>query len=219
MRYEIRDLSKKYRSGRIENEAVENVSFTAEQGQFIKITGRTGSGKSTLLELMTGFLRPSSGHIYLDGEDISEMDDIRISRIRNTKIGYVSQEQTLLGKLRVRENIYLPYYMSGRHENANKWYIELMEELDIMKLSDFFPNELSGGEQKRVMLARAMFNHPEVLIADEPTGNLDKDSALAVFDMFAGLSGKGNTIILVTHDRLAEEYGDVSYIMEEGKLL
>ena len=217
MHYEVRELSKTYHTGKRTATAVNRVSLEIGEGEFIRITGRSGSGKTTLLQLLSGFLKPSEGSVMVDGKKMCEMTDQELSEIRNRKIGYIAQNQTLFSGLNVLENLLLPDLISGNTVD-DAWAFELLQKLHAEELSEAFPGELSGGEQKRVMIARALINHPRIVIADEPTGNLDRTASLCVLNLFQKLSEEGTAVLLVTHDLLAQTFGNVHYIMDNGRL-
>ena len=217
MHYEVRELSKTYHTGKRTATAVNRVSLEIGEGEFIRITGRSGSGKTTLLQLLSGFLKPSEGSVMVDGKKMCEMTDQELSEIRNRKIGYIAQNQTLFSGLNVLENLLLPDLISG-NTGDDAWAFELLQKLDAEELSEAFPGELTGGEHKRVMIARALINHPRIVIADEPTGNLDRTASLCVLNLFQKLSEEGTAVLLVTHDLLAQTFGNVHYIMDNGRL-
>lgn len=220
---ETRDLKKVFkRSGR-EFEAVGGINFSLEKGEFVHIIGRSGSGKSTFLSLLSGLLKPTSGNVYFEGRDIFEYGDEEISLYRNRSIGVVPQFVSTMPNLSVLENILLPRMFSpsrDRDKKAADLAAErarmLLDMLEIPHLEGQFPRELSGGEVRRVMIARAMMNEPEVLLADEPTSDLDKKSGAEVMKLFQKLNREGVTLVVVTHEPESLEYGTRTLEMEGG---
>lgn len=198
--------------------AVDDVDIKINKGEFIIITGESGSGKTTLLNLLLGLTKPESGTVLFDGEDISTFDDKRLSEIRNEKIKYIPQGDSLLTSLTVRENILFPYVIGGKEEPTKERLIELAEKLGITDLLDVYPSELSGGEMRRVTIARAVINKPAVIIADEPTGNLDRDNTSKVMEIFKDISGEGTAVVVVTHQRETLDYASKVFNMSHGRL-
>lgn len=198
--------------------AVDDVDIQINKGEFIIITGESGSGKTTLLNLLLGLTKPESGTVLFDGEDISTFDDKRLSEIRNEKIKYIPQGDSLLTSLTVRENILFPYVIGGKEKPPKERLIELAEKLGITDLLDVYPSELSGGEMRRVTIARAVINKPAVIIADEPTGNLDRDNTSKVMEIFKDNSGEGTAVVVVTHQRETLDYASKVLNMSHGRL-
>ena len=198
--------------------AVDDVDIKINKGEFIIITGESGSGKTTLLNLLLGLTKPESGTVLFDGEDISTFDDKRLSEIRNEKIKYIPQGDSLLTSLTVRENILFPYVIGGKEKPPKERLIELAEKLGITDLLDVYPSELSGGEMRRVTIARAVINKPAVIIADEPTGNLDRDNTSKVMEIFKDISGEGTAVVVVTHQRETLDYASKVLNMSHGRL-
>ena len=198
--------------------AVDDVDIQINKGEFIIITGESGSGKTTLLNLLLGLTKPESGTVLFDGEDISTFDDKRLSEIRNEKIKYIPQGDSLLTSLTVRENILFPYVIGGKEEPPKERLIELAEKLGITDLLDVYPSELSGGEMRRVTRARAVINKPAGIIADEPTGNLDRDNTSKVMEIFKDISGEGTAVVVVTHQRETLDYASKVLNMSHGRL-
>jgi len=196
---ETRDLTKVYRAGKIQVPALRNVSVTIEQGEYVAIMGASGSGKSTLMNILGCLDRPTEGKYLLDGIDVSELTDNELADIRSTKIGFVFQSYNLLAKTTALENVELPMVYSRAKNRRDK----AMECLDLVGLADRVkhkPNELSGGQQQRVAIARALANEPAMILADEPTGNLDSKSSAEIMELFTRMNDKGRTIVLVTHE-------------------
>lgn len=197
--------------------AVEKTDFVLPAGKLTEITGRSGSGKSTLLNMLAGLLAPTEGKIFLDGTDLYSLDDGALSSLRNRSIGVIPQGQTGLHSLTVLENVLLPCAMYGDAPDERR-ALELLERVGIAKLRDACPNELSGGEMRRLALARALMRDPPVLLADEPTGDLDDENTTAVLKLLRQCADAGSAVLLVTHEREAAAFADTIYIMQEGRL-
>lgn len=197
--------------------AVEKTDFTLPAGSLTEITGRSGSGKSTFLNLLAGLLEPSEGHVFLDEIDFYSLTDAPRSELRNRSIGIVPQGQTGLSSLSVLENVKLPCLLYGENV-SDETALELLERFDIAALRDSYPNELSGGEMRRLAIARAMIRHPAILLADEPTGDLDDENTAAVLQELRRAADEGTAVLLVTHEREAAAYADRIFRMEKGVL-
>jgi putative ABC transport system ATP-binding protein len=216
------DVHKIYRTGEMEVAAVRGVSLEIKCGEFVALMGASGSGKSTLMNILGCLDRPTTGHYLLDGADVSGLDRDRLADIRNRKIGFVFQNFNLLPRTSARENVELPLVYSAQHlTNA-----ELREKTDRVLASvglagreDHHPSQLSGGQQQRVAIARALINQPEVLLADEPTGNLDTRTSIEITAIFQQLNERGITIIMVTHERDIAAYAKRNVMMRDGVIL
>ena len=212
-------LSKIYGSGENAVKAVDDVSFSVEKGEFVAVVGASGSGKSTLLHLIGGVDRPTSGKIFIDGKDISAMSDDALAIFRRRQVGIVYQFYNLIPILNVTENITLPVLLDGEKPDEEKLR-ELMKVLGLSERSGNLPNQLSGGQQQRVSIGRAMMNDPAVILADEPTGNLDSKAGEEIVNLLK-LSNKqfNQTVIVITHDPdIARQAGRVITI-EDGRLV
>ena len=215
---EILNLTKEYTRGYTKFKAVDNVTLTIEDGDFVNIIGRSGSGKSTLLNIAAGMLTPSSGKIILDGEDISQKNDTELSLIRNNKIGFIPQGASAFPNLTVTENILMPFYLYPHGGDGEGRAYILMEFLKIEHLANSYPSELSGGELRRTLIARSMINSPRIIIADEPTSDLDINSAREVMEIFSRINSEGVTVLLVSHDLDNLKYGKHVFTMSGGIL-
>ncbi len=199
--------------------AVQDTDFTLEAGELCMITGRSGSGKSTFLNMLAGLLEPSGGRVSYDDTDIYTLDDKKLSRLRNTNIGVIPQGQTALSAMTVLENVKLPYLLYSKpDEKIDKYAEELLETVGISDLKNSYPNELSGGENRRLAIARAMIMRPAVIFADEPTGDLDDENTKTVFELLKKTAKSGTAVLLVTHENDAAEYADRAYRMNGGVL-
>jgi len=197
---QIREVRKRYMMGLVEVEALRGVSLDFHQGEYITIMGPSGCGKSTLLNLLGCLDRPSSGQYILGGEDVSTLDDDALSSIRGMRIGFVFQSYNLIQQLNVVENIEVPLYYQGRPDVESRAIaVELAERVGLGDRLDHRPYELSGGQQQRVAVARALANDPLIILADEPTGNLDSTSGSDILAVFDDLHRQGKTLIMVTH--------------------
>ncbi|MEB3429280.1 ABC transporter ATP-binding protein [Citroniella saccharovorans] len=213
------NLSKSFKRGSNTLFAVKNVNFTLEEGDFVNIIGRSGSGKSTFLNLLSGLLKPTEGKIFAKGKDMSDFSDREISKYRNEIIGFVPQSLGTLPNLNVLENVSLPYYLFKRDDSAYEKAAILLDEMGILHLKDDFPKNLSGGELKRVLIARSMINSPELLILDEPTSDLDKNTTMEIMDLLKKINSKGTALIIVTHELDILKYGNTLCQMEDGSLI
>ena len=213
------NLSKSFKRGSNTLFAVKNVNFTLKEGDFVNIIGRSGSGKSTFLNLLSGLLKPTEGKIFAKGKDMSDFSDREISKYRNEVIGFVPQSLGTLPNLNVLENVSLPYYLFKRDESAYEKAAMLLDLMGILHLKDDFAKNLSGGELKRVLIARSMINSPELLILDEPTSDLDKNTTMEIMDLLKKINSKGTALIIVTHELDILKYGNTLYQMEDGSLI
>ena len=195
----VEDLCRTFRQGDTDIHAVDHVSFSMETGEMLAIVGQSGSGKTTLLNLLGGIDKPTSGKVLLDGQDIHSLSDKESAKLRRQKIGYIYQDFKLLPILTARENILLPAILDGRKIPASE-VRALADRLGIGNRLNHLPSQMSGGQRQRAAGARAFINQPSILLADEPTGNLDKTSAQEIMDLLLDLNRDGHTIILVTHN-------------------
>lgn len=200
-------------------QSLESVNLDINYSNYTSFVGPSGSGKTTLLNIITGNLKPSSGDVFWGKHSLSKSPDQEISNIRKRKFGIVFQETCFINELNVEDNILLPLVINyTKISDKMKYYKTLLESLNIVKLKNRKPLELSGGEKKKVAIARALINNPEILIADEPTANLDELSAKEVFNIFSNLNKMGLTIVLATHDERFGAYCNETYHMKNGKI-
>ncbi|HOJ01931.1 MAG TPA: ABC transporter ATP-binding protein [Anaerolineaceae bacterium] len=215
---EIQGLSKQYKRGEKAFLAVGSVDLSIDQGDFVSIIGRSGSGKSTLLNMIAGLLTPTAGNIKLEGTDIHALNDKQISELRNTRMGYIPQGSGVLSNLTIFDNVRLPYYLSKRQGDAAGRASFILDEIGMSSLADMLPAQLSGGEIRRVLIARALMNEPDILIADEPTSDLDIETAKEIMKLFARINKSGTTILIVTHELDTLEFGNRVLSMASGRL-
>lgn len=215
----VTKLSKQYGEGETAVRALDDVSFSVRKGEFVAIVGASGSGKSTLLHLLGGVDRPTGGNVTIDGTDIYELDESRLAIFRRRQIGLIYQFYNLLPVLNVEENITLPQLLDGRKTNKQR----LNEILSTIGLSDrvgHLPNQLSGGQQQRVSIGRALINDPAIILADEPTGNLDSKNSNDVIELLKLSNKKYNqTLIVITHDESIALSADRIIAMEDGRII
>jgi putative ABC transport system ATP-binding protein len=215
------DLRKTYRVGRIEVPALRGISFTVEKGQFVSIVGPSGSGKSTLFYLLGGLTRADSGRVLIDGDDFAQLSDAERTRMRKRKIGFVFQKFNLLPTLDARSNINIAIDIAGANGQRDPAHFDrICGLLGLEKRLHHRPSELSGGEQQRVALARALINKPAIVLADEPTGNLDSKNSEIVLHMLRQSNRElGQTVLMITHNPEAASYGDRIIHMRDGSIV
>ena len=214
----VDNLHKIYGSGEAKTNALNGISMSVKEGEFVAIVGTSGSGKSTLLHIIGGIDNSSEGKVLIDGVDISELSENEMIKFRRDKIGYIYQDYNLIPILTVKENIYLPASLSGGDVEID-YYDQIVEELELSEKENVFPNELSGGQQQRVAIARALINKPDIILADEPTGNLDKENSEKVVNLLKRIKANHKqTIILITHDYNVAKEADRIIRIEDGKL-
>lgn len=197
----IKELKKSYFLGRQELPVLKGIDLTIQRNEYVALMGPSGSGKSTLMNILGCLDTPSKGHYVLNGKDVSRMEDDELADVRNTEIGFVFQQFNLLPRLTAWENVALPLIYAGvgkieREERAK----EMLKRVGLEERSHHKPNELSGGQSQRVAIARALINNPSLLLADEPTGNLDTKTSVEIMDLFSKIHEQGNTVVLVTHE-------------------
>jgi putative ABC transport system ATP-binding protein len=209
-----------FRNGKNTNffNAVEKTFFELPEGAVTEIVGRSGSGKTTFANILSGLLTPTEGVLLIDGVDFSSLPDEKRSQFRNKNIGIVPQGQTGLSSLTVLENVLAPAFMYGDGKEKESLAKELLSQMDLFELCDVYSNELSGGELRRMSIARALINSPKIIIADEPTGDLDDDTTRLVLSLFRKKADEGASVLIVTHEHDALQYADQIYRMEKGVL-
>ena len=215
----IENLTKLYGTGENTVRALDNVSFTVEKGEFVAIIGPSGSGKSTLLHILGGVDRPTAGHVFLNGCDVYAQNEEQLAIFRRRQVGLIYQFYNLIPVLNVEENITLPALLDGGKINKDR----LEELLNVLRLNNrrgHLPNQLSGGQQQRVAIARALASRPAIILADEPTGNLDSKTELEVISMLKScVSEYGQTLVMITHDETIAQMADRMIVIEDGKVV
>jgi putative ABC transport system ATP-binding protein len=218
---EARDLVKRYRLGEGQVDALQGVSLSVNKGDFVAIMGASGSGKSTMLHILGGLDLPTSGDVVIDGLNLAALDEEHRTLTRREKTGFVFQFFNLIPLLNVRENVALPFLIAGDALGQHKGRVDaLLELVGLTAMADHKPDQLSAGEQQRVALARALATEPAILLADEPTGNLDYTTGSEILDLlWDSCERLGQTIILVTHDARAAAYADRVFVLRDGAIL
>jgi putative ABC transport system ATP-binding protein len=216
---EVLDIRKNYQLGETEVHALRGVSVSIHAGDFVAIMGASGSGKSTFMNILGCLDQPTSGRYLLEGIDVSGLIKKELARIRNQKIGFVFQGFNLLGRTTALENTELPmlYSKTNRNDRARRAR-EALTQVGLGNRADHFPSQLSGGQQQRVAIARALVNHPRMLLADEPTGNLDSRTSVEVMEIFQRLNAEGLTIILVTHEPDIAQFAKREIVFRDGQI-
>jgi len=209
------NLSKTYRLGKVSVHAMIDVSICIQGGEFVAVMGPSGSGKSTLMNLLGCLDQPSSGSYHLENFDIKNLNQNQLAEVRNKRIGFVFQNFNLLPRASALENVELPL-LYGRVKNSQVLALKALERVGLAKRSKHRPNELSGGERQRVAIARAIVNKPAIVLADEPTGNLDTSTGNEIMSIFSSLNSEGTTIILVTHERAIASFARRTIEMKDG---
>ena len=215
---EAQKLVKEYNRRGKTFRAVDDIDFSIEPGDFVMIEGESGSGKTTFLNLLTGLTDPTSGAVIIDGRSLKETGDKEISKIRNQKIKYIPQGESLLSALTVRENILFPFTIGGLERPSEERLLEVSDKLGITDLLDEYPSDLSGGEMRRATIARAVINKPSLIIADEPTGSLDSANTFKVMEIFRDIASEGTAVIVVTHQKETLGYATRVLEMDQGSL-
>ena len=217
---EARELRKTYRVGKVDVPALRGISFSVQKGEFVTIVGPSGSGKSTLFYLLGGLTQADSGSVTIDGVDFATLSDGERTRLRKSKIGFVFQKFNLLPTLSARSNIEIAADIASRAASDPAFLKKITGMLGIAQRLEHRPNELSGGEQQRVALARALINRPAIVLADEPTGNLDSKSSSVVLEMLRQSNKDlGQTVLMITHNPEAADYGDRIVHMRDGQIV
>jgi putative ABC transport system ATP-binding protein len=217
---ELRDVWKTYQIGDVKVEALKGLNWKVYPGEFVAIQGPSGSGKSTAMNMVGCLDIPSKGHIFLDGQDISHLSESELAQVRGKKIGFIFQKFNLINTLSAAENVMLPLMFldvpeSQRREIANN----MLTMVELTNRSEHKPNELSGGQQQRVAIARALAVNPDIILADEPTGNLDSKSGAMVMSFLTKLHQQGKTIVMVTHDDRLAQYAERIAVLKDGEII
>jgi putative ABC transport system ATP-binding protein len=218
----LEEIHKMYHTGEVGVHAVQGVSLEISPGEFVAIMGSSGSGKSTLMNLIGCLDRPTRGNYRLDGIDVSTLDRDALAEVRNEKIGFVFQGFNLLSRTSALENVEMPMLYNRRRIHAHEQYERATQALELVGLAqraDHHPNQLSGGQQQRVAIARALVNQPSLLLADEPTGNLDSQTSIEIMGVFQKLNEQGITLIMVTHELDIARYTRRMVILRDGKIV
>ena len=215
---QVEKISKTYHSKGIDYPVLKGITATIHDGEFVAIMGPSGSGKTTLLNVISGFISADGGKVILDGQDILTGEENELAEIRQHKLGFVFQDFMLLNGLTIRENIFLPQIITGKPKNQMEQNTQtLLEIFGIEEIAEKYPAEVSGGQKQRASIARALSNNPSIILADEPTGNLDSKSGTAVIEAFLNAKEKiGATIFMVTHDAFAASYADKVIALKDG---
>ena len=217
---QTKDLCKTYDNEGVKTKALSSASFAIEKGEFVSIMGPSGSGKSTLMQILGMLDRPSGGEYFFEGKNVLEFGDDELAEIRNRKIGFVFQSFNLLPRTTVFENVELPLIYDKESGKNNKTKVmDALQSVGMEHREKYFSNQLSGGEKQRVAIARALVNNPEIIFADEPTGNLDSHSGLQVMKILQKLNNDGHTIILVTHETYTAEHAKRIIYMKDGEIV
>ena len=215
----LRNVTKTVRSGTEDLTILADVSLEIPEGQFVALTGASGSGKSTLLGLLAGLDSPTSGSINVDGDEITTMSEDGLAELRSDKIGFIFQSFHLIPSLTAKENILIPMEIRGARD-AGERAEELLREVDLSNRGHHYPSELSGGEQQRIAIARAFSNRPKILLADEPTGNLDSKNGQHIFDLMTELHRQNHvTLVLVTHDNALAARAQRQIVLKDGRVI
>ena len=218
---EVNNLKKVYTSrfGGAPVQALSNVSFSVEEGEYLAIMGESGSGKTTLLNILAALDRPTAGSVILDGQDLGKVKEDRMASFRRDNLGFVFQEFNLLDTFTLRDNIYLPLVLAGRPYRELKARLDpIARQLGILELLDKYPYEVSGGQKQRAAVARALITHPRLILADEPTGALDSRSTDELLDLFGQINRQGQTILMVTHSVKAASHAGRVLFIKDGQV-
>ena len=219
MLIEVKDVKKEYGNEELITKILHGLTFNITKGEFLSIMGPSGSGKSTLMHILGLLDKPTTGKYIFEEKDVSQLTDDELAILRNKKIGFVFQSFHLLPKTTVLENVILPLTYSSKKINHKKRAQEVLESVDLGHRLNYYSNQISGGEKQRVAIARALVNDPDVIFADEPTGNLDSKSGEQVIEILQNLNNQGKTIILVTHETYTAEHADRIISLKDGLIV
>ena len=214
---DLRNINKTYRNGDQELKVLKNINLTVEEGEFVAIMGPSGSGKSTLMNIIGMLDRPSTGEYFLENEDVANLGDKKLAKVRNNQIGFVFQQFFLLSKLNALQNVELPLIYAGVSQGSRKNLAkQYLEKVDLGTRMTHLPSELSGGQKQRVAIARALVNNPSIILADEPTGALDTKTGEQIMELLTELNAEGKTIIMVTHESEIAAYAKRQIVIRDG---
>ena len=214
---DLRNINKTYRNGDQELKVLKNINLTVEEGEFVAIMGPSGSGKSTLMNIIGMLDRPSTGEYFLGNEDVANLGDKKLAKVRNKQIGFVFQQFFLLSKLNALQNVELPLIYAGVSQGSRKNLAkQYLEKVDLGTRMTHLPSELSGGQKQRVAIARALVNNPSIILADEPTGALDTKTGEQIMELLTELNAEGKTIIMVTHEPEIAAYAKRQIVIRDG---
>jgi len=217
----VENVSKIYDMGKVQVKALDEISLSVYKGQFLSIMGPSGSGKTTLLDVLSALLRPTKGEVFVNGKPISKMDDNQLAQVRGKTIGFVFQTFNLIPRMSALENVMLPLWFAGKPVDERKKIAEkILGEVGLGQRMNHKPNELSGGQRQRVAIARALATNPDVIVADEPTGNLDTVSGEQILELISELNKKqGKTVLMVTHESKVAELAHETIFLRDGKIV
>ncbi len=217
----VENVSKIYDMGKVQVKALDGVSLSVNKGQFLSIMGPSGSGKTTLLDVLSALLRPTKGEVFVNGKPISKMGDDQLAQVRGKTIGFIFQTFNLIPRMSALENVMLPLWFAGKPVDERKKIAEkILEEVGLGQRMHHKPNELSGGQRQRVAIARALATNPDVIVADEPTGNLDTVSGEQILELISELNKKqGKTVLMVTHESEVAERAHETIFLRDGKIV
>ena len=214
---DLRNINKTYRNGDQELKVLKNINLTVEEGEFVAIMGPSGSGKSTLMNIIGMLDRPTTGEYFLGNEDVANLGDKKLSKVRNNQIGFVFQQFFLLSKLNALQNVELPLIYAGASQGSRRNLAkQYLEKVDLGTRMTHLPSELSGGQKQRVAIARALVNNPSIILADEPTGALDTKTGEQIMELLTELNAEGKTIIMVTHEPEIAAYAKRQIVIRDG---
>jgi len=215
---DLKGISKIYKTGDEDTVALKDIDLTVERGEFLAIMGPSGSGKSTLMHILGLLDHPTSGQYFLEGRDVSKLRDNRLAALRNQRIGFVFQQFNLLPRTTVLDNVLLPS-IYGRIKNSRSRALKVIEEVGLSDRINHKSNQLSGGQMQRVAIARALIMNPAIILADEPTGNLDSKRSLEIIDIFKRINSRGSTVILITHEEKIAHHADRIIKLLDGEIV
>lgn len=216
----IKDIEKTYKKATVSTRVLRGITLSIQRGEYVAIMGASGTGKSTLMNILGCLDRPTRGQLELDGVDVYQLDDNALSALRNKKIGFVFQQFFLLERTNALDNVLLPLIYADKYPaNAIQRAKKALANVGLEDRMEYFANQLSGGQQQRVAIARALINDPDLILADEPTGNIDSKSTGEILEIFSRLHKEGRTIVIVTHDRAVAEHGQRILELKDGQII